>query len=465
MQTQTASRTRSVLWTTVAASFGFVIVQLDVTIVNVALPEISRRLATGVAGLQWIVDAYTLTFAVLLISAGVLGDRFGSRRAYLQGFFVFLGGSLACGLATSTGLLIAARTLQGIGAALLVPSSLALLNEAAGDDHGLRARMVALWTAAGGVSIAAGPIAGAILINAIGWRSIFLVNLPIGALGIALTLRCVPRDAKVHGNRTLDIPGQILAIVALTGLTASVIESGHRGLLDAFVLGSLAIAVIAAFFFVRVENRAADPMLPLSFFHLPNFSAAVVFGVLVNLTYYGLVFVLSLYLQQARGYSVLRTGFAYLPLTATFIVSNVLSGMMAPRFGPRRPMLVGSLIGMWGFFLMLSLGASTSFLRMLVPFTFLPLGMGLAVPAMTFVILSCVDRTQAGAASGVLNTARQAGGAMGVALFGAFVGTGRERIISGLHHSALISTALLFTAAALAWFGIRRRESFYGVGK
>lgn len=300
MQTQIASRTRSVLWTVIAASFGFVIVQLDVTIVNVALPEIGRKLSTGVAGLQWIVDAYTLSFAVLLISAGVLGDRFGSRRAYIQGFFVFLGASLACGLATNAALLIAARTVQGIGAALLVPSSLAVLNEASGHDNALRARMVALWTAAGGVSIAAGPIFGGVLLNTIGWSSIFLVNLPIGALGIALTLYYVPRDAETHSNRTLDIPGQLLAILALTGLTAGLIESGHLGFFDPLVLISLAIAVVSAFLFVRVERRASDPMLPLSFFSLPNFSPAEIFGVLVNLTYYGVVFVESLSPAGAR---------------------------------------------------------------------------------------------------------------------------------------------------------------------
>jgi len=456
MQTQTATRTSSALWITIAASFGFVVVQLDVTIVNVALPEMGKRLSTGVAGLQWIVDAYTLIFAVLLISAGVLGDRFGSRRAYLQGFFVFIAASLACGLAPNAGFLIGARAVQGIGAALLVPSSLAVLNQASGHDNALRARMVALWTAAGGVSIAAGPIVGGILLKSIGWRSIFLVNLPIGALGIALTLYCVPRDSERKSIRKLDMPGQLLAIVALTGLTGGVIEAGHRGLRDPLILGAFAIAVISAFALVRVEARVPDPMLPLRFFHLPNFSPAVLFGVLVNLTYYGVVFVLSLYLQQARGYSALRTGIAYLPLTATFIVSNVISGAASARFGPRRPMVVGSLIGMAGFLLLVPLGQSTSFLGMLFPFTLIPFGMGLAVPAMTFVILASVEHAEAGTASGVLNTARQAGGAIGVALFGALVGNDRSRIIYGLHGSSLISAALLLTAAALAWFGIQK---------
>ena len=186
----------ALLWTLIATSFAFVVVQLDVTIVNVALPQIGASLHSGVTGLQWVVDAYTLSFAVLLIAAGVLGDRFGSRRRYLAGFFVFTAASLACGVAGNILVLIIARAVQGMGAALLVPSSLALLNHCADGDPKLRARMVGLWTAAGGISIAAGPIVGGLLLGPFGWRSIFLVNLPVGVLGAYLTLRYVPRDEQ-----------------------------------------------------------------------------------------------------------------------------------------------------------------------------------------------------------------------------------------------------------------------------
>lgn len=445
------------LWTLIATSFAFVVVQLDVTIVNVALPQIGASLHSGVTGLQWVVDAYTLSFAVLLIAAGVLGDRFGSRRAYLWGFFVFSVASAACGMAPNILVLIIARAAQGMGAALLVPSSLALLNHSADGDPNLRARMVGLWTAAGGVSIAAGPIVGGFMIGPLGWRSIFLVNLPIGVLGAFLTLRYVPLDEKAQTARSLDLPGQLLAMLTLTGLTGAVIELRPLGLMHPLVLGGFALSLICGLAFVFVESRAAEPMLPLRFFTTPNFSPAVVFGIIVNLTYYGVIFVLSLYLQQARGYSALKAGLAYLPLTGTFIISNLISGWLMGRAGSRLPMTLGAMIGASGYALLLTLGSATPYIVMMPAFMLVPFGMGLGVPAMTTAILSSVERKWSGTASGVLNTARQAGAAIGVAAFGAMVGGSKTEIIPGLHTATAISTSLLVLAAVLAYFGIKRK--------
>ena len=454
----------ALLWTLIATSFAFVVVQLDVTIVNVALPQIGASLHSGVTGLQWVVDAYTLSFAVLLIAAGVLGDRFGSRRAYLGGFFVFTAASLACGLAGNILVLIIARAVQGMGAALLVPSSLALLNHCANGEPKLRARMVGLWTAAGGISIAAGPIVGGILLGPFGWRSIFLVNLPVGVLGAWLTLRYVPRDKQSSSGRSLDIPGQLLAMLTLTGLTGAVIEARPLGWTHPLVIGSFAVAILCGAAFLLVEGRSAEPMLPLRFFTLPNFSPAIGFGIIVNLTYYGVIFVLSLYLQQARGYSALQAGLAYLPLTGTFIISNVISGWLIGRAGSRLPMTLGALIAATGYVLLLTLGPHTPYFIMMPAFMLIPGGMGLGVPAMTTTILSSVDRNWSGTASAVLNTARQAGAAIGVAAFGAMVvgskpgGTNAE-MIAGLHTAALISTFLLVMAALLAYLGIKKRHA------
>lgn len=440
----------------IATSFGFVVVQLDVTIVNVALPQIGAALQAGVSGLQWVVDAYTLSFAALLISAGVVGDRFGSRRIFLAGFVIFTVASIGCGLAPNIGLLIASRVIQGAGAALLVPTSLAILNHASENDSALRASLVALWTAAGGVSIAAGPVVGGFLLAAWGWRSIFLVNIGLCGLAILLLLKYVPQDSQTLESRHLDLSGQVLAVVALTGFVGAIIEGGHRNLTHPVVLGGFLLGALAAVIFVRVERRSDSPMLPLQFFSLPGFSPAVVFGILVNLTYYGAIFVLSLYLQQARGYSALKTGIAFLPLTATFIVSNVITGWLTARRGSRFPMILGALIGMAGYALLLRLDQSTSMLSMMAAFLLIPGGMGLAVPAMTTAILSIVPRERSGTASAVLNTARQAGGAIGVAVFGALLGHSRDKIIPGVHASGLISTALLLGAAVLAWLGMRK---------
>ncbi len=467
MDNKKASLRGGLLWLLVATSFAFVVVQLDVTIVNVALPQIGAALHAGVAGLQWVVDAYTLSFAALLISAGVIGDRFGSRRIYLIGFLIFTAASIVCGFAPTIGILIAARALQGAGAALLVPTSLAILNHSSEENPALRARMVALWTAAGGVSIAAGPVAGGFLLAAFGWRSIFLVNIVLCGIGIFLVLKFVQPDSRTieshpAESRHLDFPGQILGVLALTGLIGAIIESGHRGFTHPAVIAGFLLGALAAAMFIHVERRASSPMLPLQFFSLPGFNAAVVFGIIVNLTYYGVIFVLSLYLQQALGYSALRTGFAFLPLTATFIVSNVITGWLTARAGSRFPMILGALIGMLGYALLLRLNAETSLLNMLPAFLLIPGGMGLAVPAMTTSILSSVPRERSGTASAVLNTARQTGGAIGVAVFGALLGHGRDQIISGLHTSALISTALLLAAAALAWLGMSKKPSSMG---
>lgn len=440
-----------------AASLGFAVVQLDVTIVNVALPAIAGGLAADTAGLQWVVDAYALVFAVLLLSAGVIGDRLGSKRAYLAGFAIFAAASLACGLAPGALSLIAARAVQGIGAALLVPSSLAILNHASGHDAGLRARMVGIWTAAGGVTIALSPVLGGLLLGTFGWRTIFLVNLPICAFAIWLTAVVVPKSEPRDAHEGLDFTGQFLAVAALTGLVGAVIEARPLGFAHPLVIGGAVLAVAAGALFILAEHRAKAPMLPLGFFRRPNFTPAVVFGVMVNLTYYGIIFVLSLYLQQVKHWTAARTGIAYLPLTGGFIVSNMLSGVAVARFGSRLPMLAGGLIGATGFFLLSRLDAQSGYPAMLAPFLLIPGGMGLVVPAMTTAILAGVDRQDAGIASAVLNTARQAAGAVGVALFGALAAKGR--IVPGLHLSALVSASCVLVGAVVVFFGMTRTKA------
>jgi DHA2 family methylenomycin A resistance protein-like MFS transporter len=443
-------------WIIAATSFGFVVSQLDVTIVNVALASMGESLHASVSGLQWVVDAYALLFASLLLSAGAVGDRLGAKRVYIAGFVLFVAASLGCGLAPNAAVLVVARAIQGIGASALVPPSLALLAHACGDDAKRRARAIGLWTAAGGISIAAGPVAGGFLIGWFGWRSIFLVNLPLVAVGIALTLRCVPETPRNGQGRHLDLPGQGLAILALIGLTGAIIEMGPRGWGDGLVLACFAAGLAAAVIFMLVEARSPNPMLPLSFFRNRTFSSAVAVGTLVNLSYYGTIFVLSLYLQQARGYGVIAAGMAFLPLTATFILSNIAAGALVGRFGSRLPMTGGFLVAACGYLLLRKLDGTTPYWLMVPGFLLIPLGMGTGVPAMTTALLSSVERKFSGTASGVLNTARQAGGAVGVAAFGALVGKAHEVIIPGLHTAVTISGGLLVAAAAMSLIGIRR---------
>ncbi|WP_338937778.1 MFS transporter [Paraburkholderia sp. 22B1P] len=445
-------------------SVGFVVTQLDVTIVNIALAKIGADLHADVTGLQWIVDAYTLAFAVLMLSAGVLGDRFGARRMFACGIALFAAASLACGLASGAALLVAARAVQGMGAAAMLPNSLALLNEACSHDPKLRARAVGLWTAAGAIAIAAGPVIGGLLIAAFGWRAIFLVNLPICALGLAATFAWVPRPRAAADRapstarpRGIDPVGQLLAVVALTAFTGAVIEWRPLGLTHPLVCGSFVLALIATVAFAITERRVDTPMLPLTFFGNRTFSAAVLFGICVNLTYYGVVFVLSLYLQHARGETPLQAGLAFLPLTGGFLVSNVASGWVVGRFGARVPMIAGAITAALGYGLLHFAQAASPLWTLLVPFLLIPSGMGLAVPAMTTAVLASVDAQRAGTASAVLNTARQAGGAVGVAAFGALASAsdaagaaGAAHVVAGLRSSTLISSGILLCALGLA---------------
>jgi DHA2 family methylenomycin A resistance protein-like MFS transporter len=402
-------------------------------------------------------------------------------------------------------MLIAARAVQGVGAAAMLPNSLALLNRAYGHEPKRRARPVGLWTAAGAISIAAGPVAGGLLIAAFGWRSIFLVNLPICAAGLLATWFWVPRDEAASNlparneigragsgrtpgipgskavasvlaahtsraesgpprqaaitaraappgsasTRGIDLGGQCLAIVALTAFVAAVIEWRPLGLSHPLVAGGFALALLAASAFIAVELRIASPMLPLSLFSKRTFSAAVLFGICVNLTYYGMVFVLSLYLQRVRGYSPLQAGLAFLPLTGGFLVSNLVSGWAVGRFGVRVPMIAGAVVAALGYGLLHRVDAATPLIGLLLPFLLIPSGMGLAVPAMTTAVLASTDAKRAGTASAVLNTARQAGGAVGVAAFGALAGGSAAQIVSGMQTATAISAGLLLLGVGL----------------
>ena len=437
-----------------AASFAFIIVQLDVTIVNVALPEIGRELHAGVSQLQWVVDAYTLGFAVFLLSAGVLGDRFGARRIFLSGFTLFTLASVAAALAPDALALNISRAVQGVGAALLVPSSLSILNATYSYDRAMLAKAIAWWTAAGGVSIALGPVVGGLLMSVLGWRSIFWVNVPIAIIGFWVTMRVVPALRPKDPGRTFDLPGQILAIIALTAFIGVVIEANELGMQNSLIQGALLVAVAAAVLFLWVEQRSKAPMLPLKMFKLPGFSGAVLFGVFVNFAYYGIIFVLSFYLQKVRGFSVLEAGLIFLPLTGTFLISNIISGKVQARVGSRTPMIVGGLIGATGYALLGFFGISgtASFWAMLPGLALIPGGMGLGVPAMTTAILSSVDKSQSGTASAVLNTARQVGGATGVAIYGALIaGSDSSTAMHGIQIALVVSTLLLLGGAYLAW--------------
>jgi len=317
----------------IAASLGFTVIQLDVTVVNVALRPIATAFGGGVTALQWVVSAYTLVFAAFMLTAGSIGDRFGPRRVVCVGFVVFLTASAGCGLATGTATLIAARAVQGIGAALLGSCSLALLNQTF-TDPARRARALGLWAAGGSVALSGGPVVGGVLIATLGWRSIFFINVPISLFGLWLTWRYAPRTPGA-AHRRVHLGSAVMAVTTLAAFAAAVIESGSHGFTSPWVLGGLALSLFTAVAFVRLQARTTEPMLPLALFRMRLFTAPIVIGTSVNVCYYGLIFLFTLLFQAHLGLSPLRAGLAFLPMTAAVLAANLLSGRFA-ALGPGR---------------------------------------------------------------------------------------------------------------------------------
>jgi DHA2 family methylenomycin A resistance protein-like MFS transporter len=431
-------------WTLFAASFGFLMVSLDATIVNVALPTLGRELGAGLTSLQWTVDGYTLMFAALQLIGGTLSDRMGARRAFGGGLALFVLASLACGLAVSPAMLVAARFVQGVGAAVQLPASLAMVRHAF-PGAVERSRAVGVWAASGGVAVAAGPVLGGLLLAWSGWRSLFLVNLVIGVVALAATARA---DAPRPGvRRALDLPGQAAVTLALVGLTSGLIEGGTRGWTSAPILAALAVAAAGGAVFVGWERRAAEPMLPTRMFADPVVRAVGVAGFAQNFAYYGIVFLLSLFLQDERGDSPLATGLVLLPMSVAAMTANLSGGRLAARLGPRLPMAGGQLLFALGLLTLLAIGPSAPVWAMCLATVPIGLGGGAVVPAMTGAVLDAVAPAYAGVASGYLNTARQIGGAVGVALFGTLI---TPHFLPGLRLSLILAAAALLLGASVS---------------
>jgi DHA2 family methylenomycin A resistance protein-like MFS transporter len=450
-----SERTRSRL-TLVAMSLGFGVVQLDVSVVNVAIRPIGAALGGGVSALQWIVSAYTIMFAALILSAGALGDRIGARRVFVAGFALFTGASAACGIAPSLAVLIAARAIQGAAAALLVPCSLILLNHAY-EDATARSRAVGLWAAGASVALSGGPLVGGVLIAAFGWRAVFFINVPLGAAAIYLTLRFASETPQAR-DRGIDLPGQATGILTLATLAAATIEGGRAGWTRPGVLAACAAALIAFVVFLRIEGVRTRPMLPLALFRRRTFSSAAAIGLLLNVAIYGLIFVLSLFFQRLQGRSPLQTGLAFAPMTGVVLATNIAAGPIAERIGARRLLAGASVLAAGACAALLGVGRATSYGAMVVQLVVFGASIGLIVPVMTSELLGSVERSYSGVASGTLNTMRQTGSVIGVALFGSLLGASNAGIPGGLHAALAISAGLLLCSAALA-AGIERRDA------
>jgi MFS transporter, DHA2 family, methylenomycin A resistance protein len=435
--------------TLAAMSLGYGVVQLDVTIVNTAITAIGGSLGGGVSELQWVVSAYTITFAAFILTAGALGDRIGAKRIFLAGFAIFTAASAACALAPSATILIAARCVQGLAAAILVPNSLALLSHTYADGKA-RGRAVAIWAAGASLALTAGPFVGGVLITLVGWRSIFLVNLPIGLAGLWLTWRFADETPRSPG-REIDLPGQIAAIAALGSLAGAIIEGGSLGWENPFVMAGFAAFALFALLFVWREVSAAQPMLPLSLFKHRMFALASLVGLLVNVALYGLIFVLSLYFQQVNGLSAFETGLAFVPMMGAVLPVNLIAPRIAERIGAPATIAAGAILSAAGCLAALGIEADTSYWAICGQLVAMSSGLGLLVPPLTSTLLGSVEKSRSGIAAGVLNATRQTGSVLGVALFGSLVSQSGT-FMAGFHASLMIAAGVLITGAAAIWF-------------
>jgi len=446
---------RTSFWPLVAICTGYFMVILDTMVVNVALPTISRDLHATTTELQWVVDAYSLIFAALLLSAGALADRRGAKGVFQAGMVLFAIASLACGVAPTTGALIAARCAQGLGAALAVPSSLALL-QAAYPDQASRRRAFGIWGGVAGIAAGAGPVVGGLLVSWLGWRSVFFVNVPIGAAGLILAARFLPSPVRrPHG---VDPVGQAAGICALGGLTVALIEAGRVGWASPIVVAGLATFVAFSAAFVAIERWVSRPILPLPLFSSATFSGATAVGLAINLGFYGELFVMSLYLQQVLGFSPLLAGIALAPEAAMAVVGSMVSGRVMARTEPRVPMLNGLVLGGAGLLGLVAVGARSSYGLLVVPFVATGLGMSLVMPAATAAVMEAAPSERAGLASGTVNSARQVGGVVGVALLGTLV-THRGSVVAGLHLGMALAAAAFLGGAVLTWLAVGRSDA------
>ncbi|MFD7292624.1 MFS transporter [Streptomyces sp. NPDC059897] len=435
----------------IAALLGFAVITIDVSAVNIALPGIRDDLHGGMTGLQWVADAYTLMFAGLMLSAGALSDRTGARRAYVIGTALFTVASLACALAPGLGALIAARVVQGGAAAVLMPASLALIREAY-DDARQRARAVALWTVGGSVSMAAGPVLGGVLTEHVGWRAVFFLNLPVGAAILALLTKVAPSPRR---PAPLDVPGQITAVLTLAGLTFAVIEGGGAG------LAALAVAVVSAITFYVTEKRHRAPMVPLPMLRDRTVSVSLAVGFAINVGFYGVVFLLGLYLQQLRGMSATAAGLVFVPLAVLITGTNLISPRVAERFGRRPVVVIGQLVLALAMFALLPLTAHTPAWLLLLLLVPTGLGGAFAIPAVTAMLMDAVPGPRVGTASGLLNALRQTGGALAVALFGTLLAGQGEGTFSlaGMRISLVAAGTLLLATAVLSAATLPRKAT------
>jgi MFS transporter, DHA2 family, methylenomycin A resistance protein len=450
-------------WTLGAMCLTLILILVNTSIVSVAVPTIQRASTTGV---QWIVDAYLLLYASLLIAAGVVGDQYGPRRIFLGGLVVFAAGSLLSGLAPSTIVLIVGRGVQGIGAAALLPMTLSIIARAF-PNPGERAEAIGIWGAGSGVGLAIGPTLGGLLVEGPGWRWVFLIALPIQLTVLAVTLLVVPPDRRSSTPRHFDFTGATLTVAALGLLTYGLIEAGTKGFGSETVIALLAAGCVGLLVFVVVELRLRRPLLDPRLFLKRSFAIANADGLLVFFAFLAPLVYFSIFFQRIQHASAVGSGLRLLPLSAGVAVMAPLAGRVARRRGASIPLVAGLAIAGVGLLCFLGLTPTSTYSSLWWEFALVGIGLGLTMTPMTAAALEAVEPEQAGMAGGALNACRQIGNTVGVALFGSIVASGvrqapagspQSGFVAGFHVDLAIAGIALIAAAIASLLALRNRR-------
>ena len=442
---------------------------LDVSVVNVALPSMRDGLHFSTTGLQWVVNAYTITFAGFLMLGARAADLLGRRRVLLAGTALFALSSLACAVADSRGQLVGLRALQGFGGAIVSPATLSIITSSL-PEGSERNRGLGLWGAIGGLGATSGALLGGVLTQAFGWPAIFAINVPLGALVIILGLRAIPVDVRTAGPRHFDLSGAVLVTAGLVALTYGIVRTDALGWGSAGVLIPLAAAGVLLGFFALVEARIAEaPLVPLSIFKLPQLRAANSVVVLMYAALFSMFFFVTLYLQQVLGFDALKAGFSFMPMTLSVFTASSLAPRVVARIGVRGAVTSGMLLAAVGLLLLTDVRPGGSYFALVLPGGVLSgLGMGLGLVSSTIAATHGVPSTQSGVASGLLNMSRLFGGALGLAVLST-IAAGNSHLGAGISSAMALTNgftvafqvgaAICLVAAAMALLGLRPRPT------
>jgi EmrB/QacA subfamily drug resistance transporter len=447
-------------WTLAAVSFGLFMIMLDNTVVNVALPSIQSSLGLKISELEWIVAGYALTFGALMLTGGKLADLLGRRRIFVVGLAIFALSSLACGLAGSAAVLIAARVVQGVGAALMNPATLSIITVTFPPRQ--RGTAIGIWAGVSALALAIGPLVGGLITEHINWNWIFFINVPVGVIGIAAAYAFIDESRDTSSEQHPDVPGLFTSALGLFALSFALIEGNNYGWASARIVAAFAVAAVSLVAFVLLERHQRLPMLDLSLFRNRGFAGANAVMLLVGLAMFGVFFYVSLYVQQVLGYSPVQAGAVFLPWTALIVVLAPQAGRLTDRIGPRPLVTTGMLVISGSLFLFSRMGVHETFWSLLPAMLLGGIGMSAAMAPTTAAAMGSVRPEKAGVGSAVLNSMRQVGGSLGIAIMGAIVAAGVKSslasgeprpvaFVHGFHHALNVAAVITLVGAAVAY--------------